>query len=97
MHIYILRRLLLMIPVLFGVSLIVFGILRGLPGDAIDAQLANAGQLSAEEKAQARATLGLDKPIVVQFGIWFGKVLRGDLGESFFFKMSVAKLIAQRL
>jgi peptide/nickel transport system permease protein len=96
-HIYILRRLLLMIPVLFGVSLIVFGILRGLPGDAIDAQLANAGQLSAEEKAQARAMLGLDKPIWKQYLIWVGDALRGDLGRSFHSRIPVTEDLRDRL
>jgi ABC-type dipeptide/oligopeptide/nickel transport system permease component len=70
------RRLLLMVPVLFGVSVIIFGILRGIPGDAIDFQLANSGNLSPAEREQARASLGLDKPIWEQYLIWMGGVLR---------------------
>ena len=97
MQVYIIRRLLLMIPVLFGVSVIIFGILRGIPGDAIDAQLANAGQLSDAEKAQAKATLGLDKPIWRQYLIWIGDLLRGDLGNSFVSRVSVAKDLRDRI
>jgi peptide/nickel transport system permease protein len=52
---------------------------------------------TAEQIESIRAGLGLDKPIVVQFGIWLGKVLAGDLGESFYFRIKVTTLIAQRL
>src|SRR5436190_18082339 len=52
---------------------------------------------TAEQIASIRAGLGLDKPIVVQFGIWLGKVVSGDLGESFYFRIKVATLISQRL
>jgi peptide/nickel transport system permease protein len=96
-QLYILRRLLLMIPVLFGVSLIIFGILRALPGDAIDAELANAGQLSPQEKAQARATLGLDKPLWRQYLIWVGDALRGDLGTSFHSRIAVTEDLRDRI
>ena len=73
----------------------VFLLLRLTPGDPA---AVIAGDIATTEQIQQiRTSLGLDKPIVVQFGIWFGKVLRGDLGESFFFKMTVAQLIAQRM
>jgi peptide/nickel transport system permease protein len=52
---------------------------------------------TAEQIERIRAGLGLDKPIVVQFGIWLGRVLSGDLGESFYFRIKVATLIGQRL
>src|SRR5438132_5628496 len=52
---------------------------------------------TAEQIASIRAGLGLDRPIIVQFGIWLGKVLSGDLGESFYFRIKVTTLIAQRL
>lgn len=97
MQTYVIRRLLLMIPVLIGVSIIIFGILRGIPGDAIDAQLANAGQLSEAEKAQARADLGLDKPIWRQYLSWIGGVLRGDLGESFQSRVPVTQDLRNRI
>jgi peptide/nickel transport system permease protein len=88
-------RLLATIPVLLVVAVAVFLLLRLTPGDPA---AVIAGDIATTEQIeQIRASLGLDKPIVVQFGIWFGKVLRGDLGESFFFKMTVTQLIAQRL
>jgi peptide/nickel transport system permease protein len=88
-------RLLATIPVLLIVAVAVFLLLRLTPGDPA---AVIAGDIATTEQIeQIRAGLGLDKPIPVQFGIWFGKVLRGDLGESFFFKMSVTRLIAQRL
>jgi peptide/nickel transport system permease protein len=52
---------------------------------------------SAEQIERIRAGLGLDRPIVAQFGIWLGRVLSGDLGESFYFRIKVATLIGQRL
>jgi peptide/nickel transport system permease protein len=52
---------------------------------------------TTEQIERIRAGLGLDKPLVAQFGIWLGKVLSGDLGESFYFRIKVATLIGQRL
>ena len=52
---------------------------------------------TAEQIERIRAGLGLDQPIVVQFGIWLGKVASGDLGESFYYRIKVATLIGQRL
>lgn len=97
MYRYIVRRLLLMVPVLIGVSLIIFGILRGIPGDAIDVQLANSGNLSPAEREQARASLGLDKPLWRQYGIWVGGVLRGDLGRSFQSRTKITTELANRI
>src|SRR5512134_2611242 len=88
-------RLLATIPVLVVVAVAVFLLLRLTPGDPA---AVIAGDIATSEQIeQIRTSLGLDQPIVVQFGIWFGKVLRGDLGESFFFKMKVTELIAQRI
>jgi peptide/nickel transport system permease protein len=52
---------------------------------------------TGEQIERIRAGLGLDKPLVVQFGIWLGKVVSGDLGESFYYRIKVAALIGQRL
>lgn len=97
MQTYVIRRLALMVPVLFGVSIIIFGILRGIPGDAIDVQLANSGNLSESERAEARASLGLDKPIWRQYLIWIGGVLRGDFGESFQSRVPVTTDLKNRI
>ena len=75
--------------------MLVFLLLRLTPGDPAAIMAGDAA--TSEQIEQIRAGLGLDRPIVVQFGIWLGKVLSGDLGESFYFRIKVATLIGQRL
>ncbi|HET7362715.1 MAG TPA: ABC transporter permease [Burkholderiales bacterium] len=92
---FIARRLAATIPVLAVVAVLVFALLRLAPGDPAAIMAGDAA--TAEQIAQIRAGLGLDRPLVVQFGIWLGKVLSGELGESFYFRIKVATLIGQRL
>ena len=92
---YILRRIVATIPVMLVVAVLVFLMLRLTPGDP--AAVIAGDNANAEQIAAIRTRLGLDQPIVVQFFIWFGQILRGDFGESFFFKKTVAELIASRL
>jgi peptide/nickel transport system permease protein len=92
---YILRRIAATVPVMLIVAVLVFLMLRLTPGDP--AAVIAGDNANAEQIAAIRTRLGLDQPIVVQFFIWFGHILRGDFGESFFFKKSVAELIASRL
>jgi peptide/nickel transport system permease protein len=89
------RRLLATIPVMAIVAVLVFSMLRLTPGDPASI-IAGAAATSADI-AGIRDKLGLDRPIVEQFAIWIGNVLRGDFGESFFFKKTVASLIADRV
>jgi peptide/nickel transport system permease protein len=77
------------------VAVFVFLLLRLTPGDPAAIMAGDAA--TAEQIESIRAGLGLDRPIVVQFGIWLGRVLAGDLGESFYFRIKVATLIGQRL
>ncbi len=77
------------------VAVLVFLLLRLTPGDPATIMAGDAA--SAEQIERIRAGLGLDRPMVVQFGLWLGKVLSGDLGESFYFRIKVTTLIAQRL
>src|SRR6058998_2353824 len=81
----ILRRLLATVPVMGVVALFVFALLRLTPGDP------------AAIIARIRAALGLDRPLLVQIGIWLGQLLRGDLGTSIFSGLPVITLIKQRL
>ena len=83
------------IPVLGVVAVLVFLMLRLTPGDPAAIMAGDAA--TAEQIAQIRAALGLDRSLVTQFGIWIGNVLTGDLGESFYFRIKVAALIGQRL
>ncbi len=92
---FVVRRVLSVIPVLLVVAVLVFLMLRLVPGDPA---AVIAGDTATDEQVQAlRARMGLEKPLPAQFLIWIGNVLRGDLGESYFFKKPVAELIGQRL
>ena len=92
---FVARRLLATIPVLLIVAVLVFLLLRLTPGDPAAIMAGDAA--STEQIARIRSGLGLDRPILVQFGIWFGHLLQGDLGESFYYKTQVTTLIGQRL
>jgi peptide/nickel transport system permease protein len=69
--------------------------MRLTPGDP--AAILDGDATSTDQNAHIRASLGLDRPIPVQFGIWVGHMASGDLGESFYYKQSVTSLIGQRL
>jgi peptide/nickel transport system permease protein len=77
---YVVRRLLLLIPILVGLSIIVFLFVHALPGDPADALLGE--RATAEGEAQIRRQLGLDKPLYEQYLIYVGNVVKGDLGSS---------------
>lgn len=84
MKTYIGKRFLQLIPILLGITLLSFLLTNMGTADVIDVMESNtAGVMSETEKAQLRAKLGLDKPMVQQYIIWLGKVLQGDMGESF--------------
>jgi peptide/nickel transport system permease protein len=97
---YIIRRLLLMVPTILGASILIFGIMRILPGDValmiLQAEDPNA-QVDAQAYEQLKQELGLNKPLAVQYVDWIGGVLRGDLGNSLRTRSSVASEIMQRL
>ena len=86
---YIIRRLLLMIPVVVGVTVLVFFLARILPGDVFSAQSSTSG-LDKATQDQLRKEVGLDKPLVAQYFDWAGNALRGDLGVSLFNRQPVA-------
>ena len=92
---YILRRILSTLPVLAIVAVFVFLMLRLTPSDP--AAIIAGDYASSEQIEGIRERLGLNEPILKQFFIWIGGVLRGDFGESFFYKKQVAELIAERL
>lgn len=81
---YIVRRFMQLIPILIGITLLSFTLMHTSSMDAIDVMEANTGGVMSEEaKAQARAELGLDKPLLEQYVVWMGKILRGDMGQSY--------------
>jgi peptide/nickel transport system permease protein len=77
---YVLRRLLLAVPVLFGVSLLVFAVMHLAPGDPAAIML--GAQATREDVERLHRELGLDRPLPVQYARWLGRVLQGDLGRS---------------
>jgi peptide/nickel transport system permease protein len=102
MRTYILRRVLLMIPLLLAVSMVVFAMVRILPGDVATLMVAggqDAGAVSRnEETIQAiRRSLNLDQPMHVQYGLWLAQVARGDLGQSYWTKRPIVEEIGRAL
>ena len=95
MYGYLFRRLLGTIPVMLVVAVFIFLMLRLTPSDP--AAIIAGDNATTEQVAQIRGQLGLDRPMVEQFFIWCAKVMTGDLGESFFFKKTVAQLIGERI
>ena len=92
---YVARRLVVLVPTLFFVSVLIFSLQQLLPGDAA---LALAGEERDEAAVAAiRAKYHLDRPVVAQYTIWMGKVLRGDLGESLRNRLRVTELLASKL
>jgi peptide/nickel transport system permease protein len=84
MHKYIIRRLLLAIPVVLLSSLIVFGLMRVMPGDALTALMAESGNVSARELQKLRKDLGLDLPYYEQYLIWLWQMVSLNPGYSIF-------------
>jgi len=95
---YIVHRILLMIPTLFGVAILVFGMLRLMGGDPVEVMMrGDGGNVSQAVIEQERVRLGLDRPIYVQFGKWLGGMATGDFGVSMWTGKPVAQEIASRL
>ncbi len=89
MQTYILRRLIYAVPVVLLTSLLVFGLLHLVPGDVIVAKLADQGTVKPSDIVQMKHQYGLDKSLPEQYGIWVGRILRGDLGHSIYTGRSI--------
>jgi peptide/nickel transport system permease protein len=95
---YTIRRILLMIPTLLGVAILVFFMLRIMPGDIVELMLRGEGADVPQHVIDAeRARLGLDQPVIVQFVRWMGGLLQGDFGISMWTGRPVSFEIASRL
>lgn len=92
---YIVRRILLTVPVLLGVATLVFALIHLVPGDPAEAMLGETA--SAADLQELRARLGLDRPLLVQYGDFVTGLLQGDLGTSFRYGTPVAAEILQRM
>src|SRR5512132_4155834 len=91
---FLVRRLAASLVVLFGVSLVVFGTLKLGPGDA--AYVLAGPNASAAEIEQVRQSLGLDRPVPIQYITWLGRALQGDLGRSLELHEPVLQLVLSR-
>ncbi len=98
---YILKRILLMLPTLFVISVISFIVIQLPPGDFLSSYINNRASegtmISDEEITNLRMQYGLDKPMVSQYFIWMGGVLQGNYGYSFLYRRPVSDLIWERL
>jgi peptide/nickel transport system permease protein len=83
MNRYLIRRLILLLPTLVGMSLLIFAMVRLLPGDIVDTLIGMDSTVTEEQKQQLRATFGLDTPWPVQYANWIGGMVQGDFGYSF--------------
>ena len=98
---FLVRRLLLLIPTLIGISLVAFFVIELPPGDYLTAHVANlaaGGDTIDQEQLEAlRRQYGLDRPLVSRYFFWIGKFVRGDMGMSFEWNKPVNELIWERL
>ena len=94
---YFLARLVQLVPILFGITFLTFGMMQFAADDAVDKIFEQSGSVSEEIKAAKRAELGLDQPFIVQYGRWLGGVLTGDMGRSFISGKLVFETFAEKL
>jgi peptide/nickel transport system permease protein len=92
---YIRRRLIQSVVVVWGVTLLVFFLVRLAPGDPVTLLLAETA--TPEQIQEARIKWGLDQPIYVQYGVFLNKAIQGDLGDSLFFKQPAMKVLLERM
>jgi peptide/nickel transport system permease protein len=97
---YVARRLLLFVPTLLGASVLIFVLLRLVPGDIAEILVYQAGTESSaiqqKQVEQIRREFGLDRPVVVQYVLWLGNALRGDFGYSYTQRRPVADILSER-
>src|SRR5690606_12416182 len=94
---YIIKRLVYAVILLLAVITLNFLLIHISPGDPVETIAGAMGGMTDELREQLRHQFGLDKPFLVQLGIYLGKVLQGDLGQSYYFNASVASLIWTRV
>src|SRR5437773_4693362 len=95
MRTYILKRLLQIIPTILGITFVVFIMMRSIPGDPVVSLLGDA--YTEEDAIKARQAYGLDKPVLVQYVIWLGKLVQGDWGVSILSGRTVLSDVLVRL
>ena len=94
---FIIKRILLLIPVIVAVSFIVFSLLEAAPGDLADAIISRAGEVTAEDVAAIRAAHNLDRSMFYRYGLYMLNLIQGDLGVSDITGLSVWRVFMERL
>ncbi len=99
---FIVRRIAILLPLLFLVSVVAFVVIQLPPGDYVDSYIRNlelqGGAMNAAQKLALQRQYGLDQPLIIQYFIWIGKIItRGDFGNSFKFQRPVADLLLERI
>src|SRR5690606_23901413 len=94
---YIIKRLVYAVILLLAVITLNFLLIHISPGDPVETIAGSMGGMTEELRAQLRTQFGLDKPFLVQLGIYLGNVVQGDLGQSYYFNAPVMSLILERV
>lgn len=94
---YVVRRLAISVALLIVISIVIFVVLRALPGDPVLARLGAAPGVTGETIERLRQEAGLDQPLVAQYVAWVSGFFRGDLGFSYFSRLPVTTLLAERI
>lgn len=97
MHRYIIRRLLVSIPMLIGITLIVFTLANLIPGDPLTAMMSEEAPMSGEAMDQRREALGLNQPLPIRYFLWIKEVVQGNLGFSFITYVPIGETILDRI
>ena len=99
MSTYILRRILLVFPILLGVTIINYTIFALAPGDPVSAMIDpfELSQMTAEDFQDAREALGLNKPVPIRYLLWLGQAIQGNLGYSIWFNTPVFEVMLRAL
>ena len=97
MRTYIIKRLLIAVVTLLGASLLLFGLMRLAPGNITDIIFESAGYVDEADRHRLEAELGIDRPVIVQYGRWLGDFVRGELGKSYRYDLPAWQVIKPRL
>jgi len=97
MHRYVTRRVFQMVPILLGVSVVVFALLAAAPGDQVDLLLSGVPNVTPEDVVRLKHVYGLDQPVYVRYVKWLERAAQGDFGWSRTYKEPVSSLILDRL
>ncbi|HLR12503.1 MAG TPA: ABC transporter permease, partial [Burkholderiaceae bacterium] len=97
MLIFMLKRISYAVGLLLAVIVLNFLLIHISPGDPVETIAGSMGGITEELKEELRQQFGLDKPFIVQLGVYLGKILQGDFGFSYFFNAPVSELIIERL